>query len=77
MTLQHHDTATLEERPLKGLDHLYQGPSPAEVARRLGVTPAAECYWKRAIEEGGPTALHAVPRSGRPTPVPREQLAAL
>ena len=76
-TLQHRDTATLEERRLKGFDLLSQGRSQAEVARRLGVTPAAACYWKRAIEDGGPKALRAVPRSGRPTLVPREQLASL
>lgn len=76
-TLQHRDTATLEERRLKGLGLLSEGRSQAEVARLLGVTPAAVCYWKRWIEEGGPKALRAVPRSGRPTLVPREQLASL
>ena len=76
-TQQHRDTATLEERRLKGLDLLSEGRSQAEVARLLGVTPAAVCYWKRAIETGGPKALRAVPRSGRPTLVPREQLATL
>lgn len=76
-TQQHRDTATLEERRLKGLNLLLEGRSQAEVARLLGVTPAAVCYWKRAIDEGGPKALHAVPRPGRPTLVPREQLATL
>lgn len=76
-TLQHRDTATLEERRLRGLGLLSEGRSQAEVARWLGVTPAAVCCWKRAIEEGGPKAFRAVPRAGRPTLVPREQLAAL
>src|SRR5271170_8125268 len=61
-TLQHRDTATLEERRLRGLGLLSEGRSQAEVARLLGVTPAAVCYWKRAIGEGGPKALRAVPR---------------
>jgi transposase len=76
-TQQHRDTATLEERRLKGLNLLSEGRSQAEVARLLGVTPAAVCYWQRAIEEGGPKALQAIPRSGRPTLVPRETLATL
>jgi transposase len=76
-TLRHRDTASLEERRLKGLALLSEGRSQAEVARLLGVTPAAVCYWQRAIDGGGPKALRAVPRSGRPTLVPREQLATL
>jgi transposase len=76
-TQQHRDTSTLEERRLKGLNLLLEGRSQAEVARLLGVTPVAVCYWKRAIDEGGPNALRAAPRPGRPTHVPREQLATL
>ncbi|MGI0066812.1 MAG: winged helix-turn-helix domain-containing protein [Thermoplasmata archaeon] len=74
---RHRDTATLEERRLHGLDMLRSGVPQIEVARRLGVTPAAVCLWKKALDEGGPTALRAVPRSGRPTLVPRERLATL
>ena len=75
-TLPHHDTAPLEERRLRGLGLLSDGRSQAEVARRIGVTPPAVCFGQRAIEEGGTKALHAVPRSGRPTLVPREQRAS-
>jgi transposase len=37
----------------------------------------AVCHWKNALEEGGPAALRAIPRPGRPPLVPRERLAAL
>lgn len=76
-SLPHSDSTTLERRRLKGLDLLSEGRSQAEVARLLGVTPAAVCYWKRAIEEGRPKALLAVPRPGRPTLVPWDRLAKL
>ena len=71
------DAATLEERRLKGLALLRSGLSQAEVARRLGVTPVAVCHWKKALDRGGPEALHAVPRSGRPPRVPRADQVAL
>src|SRR5208282_1300803 len=73
----HRDTASFEERRLKALNLLSEGRSQAEVARLLGVTPAAVCYWQRAIENGGPKALRSIPRSGRPTLVPREKLSTL
>jgi len=74
---QHRDSATLEERRLKAVDLLRSGLSQSEVARRLAVSPVAVHKWHRALEEGGPTALRSVPRPGRPTNVPREQLAQL
>lgn len=74
---QHRDTASLEERRLNGLALLRSGVSQADVARRLGVTPVAVCQWKKAAEERGPSALRAMPRSGRPPFVPREELATL
>ncbi len=74
---KHRDTATLEERRLKALTLLSTGESQAEIARQLGVTPAAVCQWKRTVDERGTQALRAVPRSGRPTLVPRETLSTL
>lgn len=74
---QHRDTATLEERRLNALGLLDAGVSQSEVARCLGVTPTAVWQWKRAVHEGGPKALRVIPRSGRPTFVPRETLATL
>jgi transposase len=74
---RHRDTASLEERRLNAQTLLRSGRTQAEVARRLGVTPAAVSLWKIAIEERGVAALRAVPRSGRPTLVPRNRLATL
>ncbi len=74
---RHRDTESLEERRLNGLALLRSGLSQAEVARRLVVTPAAVSLWKIATDQNGMAALRAVPRSGRPTLVPRDRLAAL
>jgi transposase len=74
---RHRDAATLEERRLVGLRLLGSGLSQAEVARRLGVTRVAVCHWKTALDRGGPAALRATPRPGRPPLVTREHQAAL
>ncbi len=74
---RHRDTDSLEERRLNALTLLRSGLSQAKVARRLGVTPAAVSLWKIATDQNGTAALRAVPRSGRPTLVPRDRLAAL
>ncbi|MGP8075211.1 MAG: helix-turn-helix domain-containing protein [Thermoplasmata archaeon] len=73
----HRDTAALEANRLKGFSLLAEGYSQADVARRLGVTPAAVCQWKRAIDRGGRKALRAIPRPGRPTLVPRHILSSI
>lgn len=74
---RHRDAATLEERRLSGLNLLRSGASQAEVARRLGVSPVAVCRWKKRADRGGPGALRAVPRPGRPPRIPRERQATL
>jgi transposase len=74
---RHRDTATLEERRLQALTLLERGLSQAEVARRLAVSPVAVCKWRKAAEAGGPQALHAIPRSGRPPFVPPATMATL
>ena len=74
---RHRDAATLEERRLTGLRLLRSGLSQTEVARRLGVTPVAVCRWKKRVDRGGPEALRAVPRPGRPPRIPRERQATL
>ena len=74
---QHRDTATLEERRLKAAKLLREGVSQAKVARRFAVSPAAVNKWVKTLESRGTDALRAVPRSGRPTSVPREKLATL
>lgn len=76
-TQRHRDPAILEERRLCGLKLLSSGLSQAEVARQLGVTPVAVCHWKSALDRGGPEALRAIPRPGRPPLVPRDHQAAL
>ena len=62
---------------MNGVALLRSGVPQAEVAHRLGVTPVAVCYWKSALDQGGPPALRAIPRSGRPPLVSREHQAAL
>jgi transposase len=74
---RHRDAATLEERRRAGFTLLRSGLSQAEAARRLGVSPVAVCHWKNALDRGGPDALLAVPRSGRPPRVSRDDQAAL
>lgn len=74
---RHRDAATLEERRLSGLSLLHSGVSQAEVARRLGVSPVAVCRWKKRVDRGGPGALRAVPRPGRPPRIPRDRQATL
>jgi len=67
----------LEERRLRALQLLRGGIGQAEVARRLGVTPQAVHYWKLRLKEGGPSALKAKPRPGRPPELDTEQIASL
>ena len=74
---KHRDTLTLEERRRKGGELLRKGVPPAEVARRLAVTPQAVHWWRRAMERGGPQALRAKPRGGRHPFVPPERLDGL
>ena len=71
------EALVLEERRLKAAQLLHQGVRPAEVARRLAVTPQAVNGWLRALERGGTDALHAVPRPGREPFVEEERLGQL
>jgi transposase len=71
------DALVLEERRRKGLGFLRQGVRPAEVARRLAVTPQAVHQWRETLEANGPHALRAKPRGGRPPFVERETRATL
>jgi len=56
---------------MRAMTLLDQGRSQAEVARELGVTPAAVSLWVKARREGGDAALRA-----RPHPGPRPKLTA-
>ncbi len=74
---RHRDTATLEERRLQAFHLLRDGLPQAEVARRLAVSPVAVWKWRTAMDKGGPQALRAIPRPGRPPFVPPETMATL
>jgi transposase len=56
-----------EQRRMRAMTLLDQGWSQADVARKLGVTPAAVSQWVKARREGGTEALQAKPHPG-PTP---------
>jgi transposase len=52
---------------MRAMTLLDQGRSQSEVARTLGVTPAAVSQWVKARRKGGEAALKAKPHPG-PTP---------
>jgi transposase len=56
-----------ERRRMRAMTLLDQEWSQANVARKLGVTPAAVSQWVKARREGGEAALKARPHPG-PTP---------
>jgi transposase len=62
---KHRATLVLEVRRLKAVHLLEQGIRPAEVARRLAVSPQAVHQWKVALRTKGPEAQRAAPRGGR------------
>ena len=68
---------SLEARRARAFALLADGVASAEVARQLGVSPAAVSQWKRSIQQGGRAGLRAIPRPGRPTLLPKETLASL
>ncbi len=74
---KHRDTLVLEERRLKAVDLLQLGVRPAEVARRLAVSPQAVHQWKVIHAAKGSEALRAVPRGGRFPYVEPETMATL
>jgi transposase len=74
-----HKKTTLEQRRLRGGRLLSKGLPQAEVARRLGVSPATVSAWKKRLDAAGPTALRDQ-RRGRPSGLDgaeRTRLAAL
>lgn len=74
---KHRDKLVLEERRLKAADLLRQGVRPAEVARRLAVTPQAVNGWLRSLEKGGAASLLIKPHPGRTPFVEPATLATL
>lgn len=49
----------LQKRRTRAARLLERGVMPAEVARRIGVTPTAVGRWRRALDAGGRSALQA------------------
>lgn len=66
-----------ERRRWRGIALLDQGRSQSEVARTLGVTPAAVCQWARARRDGGDAALQAKPHPGRTPKLDKRQMERL
>jgi transposase len=52
-----HKRTTLEQRRLRGGRLLSKGVTQAEIARRLGVSPATVSAWKERLESAGLAAL--------------------
>ena len=73
--------AQMEERRLEAARLLRRGKlSQSEIARRLGVTPAAVHKWRLRLSEGGKPALRRAVAPGRPcklTPEQEQQLFRL
>jgi transposase len=64
----------MEERRLEGGRLLKGGKLPqAEVARQLGVSPAAVNQWAKRLEAGGVRRLHSGKSPGRPSKLTRSQ----
>jgi putative transposase len=71
----------MEERRLAAVQLLRRGElSLSEIARRLGVSPAAVHKWRRRLDEGGKRALRRAATPGRPcklTPKQEQRLFRL
>lgn len=63
-----------QRRRMRAMTLLDQGWLQAEVARKLGVTPAAVSQWVKARDEGGEEALRAKPHPGRTPKLNERQL---
>lgn len=66
-----------QRRRWRAMALLDEGYSQSEVARRLGVTPAAVSQWVRARRKGGDAALAARPHPGRPRSLNGRQVKRL
>lgn len=66
-----------ERRRFQAMTLLEQGWSQSQVARHLGVTPAAVCQWVKAYQRDGPEGLKARAHPGAPRRLTDRQLKRL
>ncbi len=69
------DPKALERRRMQAADLFRRGVSPAEIARRLGVSHQIVSEWRKAWRRGGRAALRSAGQVGRPRKLTQAQLA--
>src|ERR1039457_4606120 len=74
---QKRDFRLLERRRFKAARLFDRGNSPAEVARRCGVSCQSAVRWQVAWQRGGADALKKATRAGRPSRLTATQLQEL
>ncbi len=65
------------ERRQEGIRLLKKGQSQAEIARQLGVSPAAVCVWSRKLKKYGKESLVMQKATGRPPSLTKADKAEL
>lgn len=65
------------ERRQEGMRLLKKGQSQAEIARQLGVSPAAVCVWSRKLKKYGKESLAMQKAPGRPPRLTKADKAEL
>lgn len=72
-----YDARAFEERRRRAIEMITAGERQADVARTLGVTPAAVCIWWSNYRKKGDRALVRKSRPGRPPEIKRSLLNRL
>ena len=70
----------LERQRFRAVALLEAGHRPGEVAKKLGVSPAAVSQWKKRYQQAGSEGLKAIPHPGpkpKLTPAQRQELERL
>jgi transposase len=65
------------ERRQEGIRLLEKGQSQAEIARQLGVSPAAVCVWSQKLKKHGKESLAMQKATGRPPSLTKANKAEL
>ena len=68
--------AELERRRRRAMELLEKGEKTSVIVRILGISKTSLYRWKEALEQGGPRALDAIPRTSHPG-LSDDQLAQL